>query len=175
MVFFPFWIDSTGAALAEPSGRNISFRQLILDIFKEKDGELGQGTERVPSWRANLANEPSMPKVKHYSAAWLSKNAPGNQLFEPSADSLRSKALSSPSKKKQTPGPRRTIARRGTEVFVAVGKEIRWGDLVYLKEEWMEKQSRRRRSSSVRVKQEDDTLQSIELEPSEMAAGWRVS
>ncbi|KAM0515741.1 hypothetical protein ACHAPE_005820 [Trichoderma viride] len=115
-----------------------------------------------------------MPKVKHYSAAWLSKNAPGNQLFEPSADSLRSKALSSPSKKKQTPGPRRTIARRGTEVFVAVGKEIRWGDLVYLKEEWMEKQSRRRRSSSVRVKQEDDTLQSIELEPSEMAAGWRV-
>ncbi|KAK1239128.1 hypothetical protein MKX08_006189 [Trichoderma sp. CBMAI-0020] len=115
-----------------------------------------------------------MPKVKHYSAAWLSKNAPGNQLFEPSADSLRSKALSSPSKKKQTPGPRRNIARRGTEVFVAVGKEIRWGDLVYLKEEWMEKQSRRRRSSSARVKQEDDTLQSIELEPSEMAAGWRI-
>ncbi|KAL6871870.1 hypothetical protein J3F83DRAFT_732912 [Trichoderma novae-zelandiae] len=113
-----------------------------------------------------------MPKVKCYSAAWLSKNAPGNQLFEPSAESLRSRALS-PSKKKQIPGPRRTIARRGTEVFVAVGKEIRWGDLVYLKEEWTEKQSRRR-SSSVRIKREDDTLQSIDTDATDAPAGWRT-
>ncbi|KAL7795795.1 hypothetical protein V8C37DRAFT_373481 [Trichoderma ceciliae] len=115
-----------------------------------------------------------MPKVKCYSAAWLSKNAPGNQLFEPSAESLRSRALS-PSRKKQIPGPRRSIARRGTEAFVAVGKEIRWGDLVYLKEEWTEKQSRRRRSSSgVRVKREDDTLQSIDTDVTETPAGWRI-
>ncbi|RFU77046.1 hypothetical protein TARUN_5182 [Trichoderma arundinaceum] len=114
-----------------------------------------------------------MPKVKCYSAAWLSKNAPGNQLFEPSAESLRSRALS-PSKKKQVPGPRRTIARRGTEAFVAVGKEIRWGDLVYLKEEWTEKQSRRRNSSTVRVKREDDTLQSIDTDATETPAGWRI-
>jgi nucleoporin NUP82 len=116
-----------------------------------------------------------MPKVKCYSAAWLSKNAPGNQLFEPSAESLRSRALSSPSRKKQVPGPRRNIARRGTEAFVAVGKEIRWGDLVYLKEEWTDKQSRRRSSSSVRVKREDDTLQSIDTDITDTTAGWRVS
>ncbi|KAM0256453.1 hypothetical protein ACHAQJ_004978 [Trichoderma viride] len=115
-----------------------------------------------------------MPKVKCYSAAWLSKNAPGNQLFEPSAESLRSRALSSPSRKKQIPGPRRTIARRGTEAFVAVGKEIRWGDLVYLKEEWTEKQSRRRSSSSVRVKREDDTLSSIDTDVTDTTAGWRI-
>lgn len=40
------------------------------------------------------------------------------------------------------PGPYRTIARRGTEIFVAVGKEIRWADLVYLKENWDELQSK---------------------------------
>ncbi|KAL7947294.1 hypothetical protein V8C42DRAFT_282687 [Trichoderma barbatum] len=114
-----------------------------------------------------------MPKVKCYSAAWLSKNTPGNQLFEPSAESLRSRALS-PSKKKQLPGPRRTIARRGTEVFVAVGKEIRWGDLVYLKEEWTDKQSRRRSSVGVRIKREDDTLQSIDTDATEAAGGWRI-
>ncbi|KAH0495706.1 hypothetical protein TgHK011_009240 [Trichoderma gracile] len=113
-----------------------------------------------------------MPKVKCYSAAWLSKNAPGNQLFEPSAESLRSRALS-PGKKRQIPGPRRTIARRGTEVFVAVGKEIRWGDLVYLKEEWTEKQSRRR-SSSVRIKREDETLQSIDTDATDAPGGWRI-
>ncbi|KAH0524592.1 hypothetical protein TsFJ059_007082 [Trichoderma semiorbis] len=115
-----------------------------------------------------------MPKVKCYSAAWLSKNAPGNQLFEPSAESLRSRALS-PGKKKQFPGPRRTIARRGTEVFVAAGREIRWGDLVYLKEEWTDKQSRRRSSSAgVRIKREDDTLQSIDTDGTDTAGGWRI-
>ena len=34
------------------------------------------------------------------------------------------------------PGPRRTIARRGTEVFVANGREIRWADLVTMKDNW---------------------------------------
>ena len=38
------------------------------------------------------------------------------------------------------PGPRRTIAQRGTEVFIGVGREIRWADLVYLKEAWEDKQ-----------------------------------
>ncbi|OAQ95119.1 nuclear pore complex protein An-Nup82 [Purpureocillium lilacinum] len=99
-----------------------------------------------------------MPKVKHYSAAWLSGSATGHQLFEPSAESIRSRALSPAysSKKKPVLGPRRTIARRGTEVFVAVGREIRWGDLVYLKDEWASKlQSRARSGSTVRIKRED--------------------
>ncbi|PFH55241.1 hypothetical protein XA68_10296 [Ophiocordyceps unilateralis] len=99
-----------------------------------------------------------MPKVKQFSAAWLSGNAPGRQLFEPSTESLRYRALSpSFASKKQQPtcGPRRTIARRGTEVFVAVGKEIRWGDLVYLRDDWATKQPRARGDL---IKQEEDFL-----------------
>lgn len=78
-----------------------------------------------------------MPKVKSYTPSWLSKGSPGHNLFSPSIDASRA-SLSSPyttkSKKKAPNGPKRTIARRGTEIFVANGKEIRWGDLVYLKE-----------------------------------------
>ncbi|PKS09999.1 hypothetical protein jhhlp_004623 [Lomentospora prolificans] len=78
-----------------------------------------------------------MPKVKSYTPSWLSKGSPGHNLFSPSIDASRA-SLSSPyttkSKKKTPNGPKRTIARRGTEIFVANGKEIRWGDLVYLKE-----------------------------------------
>ncbi|ROW17539.1 hypothetical protein VPNG_00719 [Cytospora leucostoma] len=78
-------------------------------------------------------------RVKAYTPSWLSKPAPGHTLFAASADDLRSSAFSPfSSKKTSRPGPRRTIARRGTEVFVAVGREIRWGDLVYLKESWIE-------------------------------------
>ncbi|KAI8223929.1 Nucleoporin NUP82 [Colletotrichum sp. SAR 10_86] len=95
-----------------------------------------------------------MPKVKSYTAPWLS-HGPGHSLFAPSTDS---KALSAPSpypKKKKTVGPRRTIARRGTEIFVAVGKELRWGDLAYLKEKWSTKYGHRRMGS--RVKREEST------------------
>ncbi|KAI9167417.1 Nucleoporin NUP82 [Paramyrothecium foliicola] len=102
----------------------------------------------------------TMPKVKSYSAAWLSKNALGHQLFEPSSDALRSRALSpsyASARKQASAGPRRTIARRGTEVFVAVGKEIRWGDLAYLKEEWSNKQVKAKSGSLPRIKREDSS------------------
>ncbi|TWU73547.1 hypothetical protein ED733_003874 [Metarhizium rileyi] len=116
-----------------------------------------------------------MPKVKSYSAAWLSnKNAPGRQLFDPPADDIRSRALSPPSKARSTLGPRRTIARRGTEVFVAVGREIRWADLAYLKDEWSTKHSSGRSGSAgVRIKREDSDP-SIEHEEVEAAPGLRV-
>lgn len=117
-----------------------------------------------------------MPKVKHYSAAWLSNNAPGHQLFEASQDTLRSRAMSPAysAKKKQPIGPKRTIARRGTEVFVAVGKEIRWADLAYLKDDWSANQSRGRRGSSTRIKREDSVAleETVELSG---AQGFRVS
>ncbi|EFY91348.1 hypothetical protein MAC_02511 [Metarhizium acridum CQMa 102] len=118
-----------------------------------------------------------MPKVKSYSSAWLSNNnAPGRQLFEPSAEAIRSRALSPSSKTKSTLGPRRTIARRGTEVFVAVGKEIRWADLAYLKDEWSTRQSRGRtgtRSAGVRIKRED-SIQSIDDGEMDAAPGLRI-
>ncbi|KAF4591618.1 WD40 repeat-like-containing domain protein [Ophiocordyceps camponoti-floridani] len=122
-----------------------------------------------------------MPKVKQYSAAWLSGNAPGRQLFEPSADSIRYRALSPSfaSKKQQqqqqqqqSGGPRRTIARRGTEIFVAVGREIRWADLIYLRDDWVAKQPRER---GVRVKREEDSLSPFDGESGlDSAAGFRT-
>jgi nucleoporin NUP82 len=123
-------------------------------------------------WR----DEARMPKVKCYSAAWLSKNAPGHQLFEPSPEVARSRALASPyAGKKTTLGPRRTIARRGTEVFVAVGKEIRWGDLAYIKEEWSSNHPRERRGSNTRIKREDTAVNMEDIPSIEAIGGLRVS
>lgn len=70
-----------------------------------------------------------MPKVLSYTPDWLSRPSPGYQLFAPKPNSGNGYAS-----KKRDAGPRKTIATRGSEIFVAVGHEIRWADLVNLKE-----------------------------------------
>lgn len=80
-----------------------------------------------------------MPKVIKFTPAWLSNGSPGHNIFtETQEASKRSSVIGKPvvreTGKTSKPGPKRTIAHRGTEVFVAVGKEIRWADLVYLKQ-----------------------------------------
>ncbi|MBE3044677.1 hypothetical protein IMZ48_19370 [Candidatus Bathyarchaeota archaeon] len=114
----------------------------------------------------------TMPKVRSYTPGWLSRGSPGNNLFAPSPDASRA-SLSSPysakSKKRSPNGARRTIARRGTEVFVASDREIRWGDLAYLKE--MHASQRAGARGKREYDDEDDTLSSIESH----AAGYRVS
>ena len=82
-----------------------------------------------------------MPKVTSYTPSWLSKPNPGHDIFtaEPSAQSFPTSI-----KKGSKPGPRRTIAYRGVEVFIAVGKEVRWADLVYMREVWEAKQEKKR-------------------------------
>ena len=109
--------------------------------------------------RAGWLYSCAMPKVKSYSAAWLSKNAPGHQLFEPSSETLRARAISpaNASKRDSIPGPRRTIATRGTQAFVAAGREIRWGDLAYFKEQWSSERTRNGNYGGVRIKREDST------------------
>jgi nucleoporin NUP82 len=82
-----------------------------------------------------------MPKIKSYVPSWLNEPAPGHKLFIPVTDDAR-QANPPLYSNRSKPGPRRTIARRGTEVFVAVGKQIRWGNLVHLKESWEAKQSK---------------------------------
>ncbi|KAK4169510.1 hypothetical protein QBC43DRAFT_63555 [Cladorrhinum sp. PSN259] len=81
-----------------------------------------------------------MPKIKSFAPSWLNEPSPGHKLFGPSSDDSKSSSSLAYGKKPK-PGPRRTIAKRGTEVFVAVGKQIRWGDLVDLKESWEAKQA----------------------------------
>lgn len=70
-----------------------------------------------------------MPGVLKHTPAWLSRPSPGFDLFS-------SPPTKSNSDAKNIAGPRRTIARRGTEVFVAVGNELRWSDLVLLRDNW---------------------------------------
>ncbi len=76
----------------------------------------------------------AMPRIKSFAPGWLNHPAPGHNLFAltPEDNTQPASVLF----KKTKPGPRRTIARRGTEIFVAVGKQIRWGDLALLKENW---------------------------------------
>ncbi|OAK93979.1 hypothetical protein IQ06DRAFT_330352 [Phaeosphaeriaceae sp. SRC1lsM3a] len=70
-----------------------------------------------------------MPKVLSYTPDWLSRPSPGHQLFAPKQTNGAAAAA-----KRKDFGPRKTIATRGSEIFVAVGHEIRWADLVNLKE-----------------------------------------
>lgn len=81
-----------------------------------------------------------MPKILSYTPEFLSSGTPGEALFKPTpangsgASFSSSHGFYSSSKRAGKPGPRRTIARRSGEVFIAVGKEIRWADLSYLKD-----------------------------------------
>ncbi len=89
-----------------------------------------------------------MPKVISWTPEWLAKPNPGHTIFTNTSTTLAHThsasltGLDSSIKRAAKPGPRRTIACRGSEVFVAVGKEIRWADLIYLKDAFKHKQSR---------------------------------
>lgn len=122
-----------------------------------------------------------MPRIKSFAPSWLNKPAPGHKLFEaPIDDTSRIPAALAYARKSKA-GVRRTTAHRGSEVFVAVGKQIRWGDLVHLKETWEGKQAR---SGSVhRQSQRRNSNDSFEVFDEEggdghsgaTAEGYRVS
>lgn len=116
-------------------------------------------------------------KIAEYTPAWLMKPNPGHSLFSgapakaSSSFTTQSNGSSSVTAKSAKPGPRRTIARRGTEVFIAVGKEIRWADLVYLKEAYEDKQSKK----NYRNGKEMDSRESVASQYDEdHAQGYRV-
>ncbi|KAH8589249.1 hypothetical protein B0O99DRAFT_523519 [Bisporella sp. PMI_857] len=90
-----------------------------------------------------------MPHISEYTPVWLSQPNPGYDLFTPAAKAPNYPSLSQNGhgKKAAKPGPLRTIAKRGTEVFIGVGKEIRWADLVYLKEAYEDGQKRSKETS----------------------------
>lgn len=99
-----------------------------------------------------------MPKIVSYTPAWLSKPASGHKLFAPAPDTTNDyPALPNGARKKASPqGAKRTIAHRGTEVFVAVGKEIRWADLLHIKERWAEKEEQKYKGKSRDDDYDDD-------------------
>ncbi|GAB1320107.1 Nucleoporin nup82 [Madurella fahalii] len=115
-----------------------------------------------------------MPKIKSFAPSWLNEPAPGHKLFEQSSDDAAA-ASALPYGRKPKPGPRRTIARRGAEVFVAIGKQIRWGDLAHLKESWKAKPARS--GSGTRIKREspDDSFEVYDEEAAGASnAGYRT-
>lgn len=77
-----------------------------------------------------------MPRVLSYTPSWLSRPSAGFDLFaaKSEAHANGSSKPSRPPKHADFNVPSKTIAHRGTEVFVAVGNEIRWSDLAWLKE-----------------------------------------
>lgn len=113
-----------------------------------------------------------MPKVISYTPSWLCEPAPGHELFvateenTPRGQATTYKALNESLNRNTKSGPRRTIAHRGTEVFIAVGKEIRWADLVFLKETWEDKQENDRRGHNGGRRDNSEDL--------EHAQGYRV-
>lgn len=86
-----------------------------------------------------------MPNIISYTPAWLCKPNPGHEIFTTSTKDTNYSSIPKVTNGKKTPkpGPWRTIARRGTEIFVAVGREIRWADLVYMKEAWEHEQDQK--------------------------------
>ena len=112
-----------------------------------------------------LSKASRMPRIKSYTPRWLTDAADGGHgLFTRSHDDIKAPPFSS---KKAEPGPRRTVARRGTEVFVANGKELKWGDLVYLRDGWAAKQARSNRRSQIKREESNGSLDA----PEEIANG----
>ncbi|KAH0283727.1 hypothetical protein M436DRAFT_77194 [Aureobasidium namibiae CBS 147.97] len=75
-----------------------------------------------------------MARVVGHTPSWLSAPSPGFNLFQRNPDTKAPSSLRNQLAKAEARGPTRTIAHRGTEVFVLVGNEIRWSDLVSLKD-----------------------------------------
>ena len=74
-----------------------------------------------------------MPKILSYTPSWLTRPSPGYALFSKKPKEI-SAGQNEQNQKNQESKVRRTIAHRGTEVFVVVDNEIRWSDLVMLRE-----------------------------------------
>lgn len=84
-----------------------------------------------------------MPRALSYTPSWLTRPSAGYDLFA-SVQKASSLAATNGTKvptngqrdEEGYRGPRRTIAYRGTEVYVVVDNQIRWSDLSMLKENW---------------------------------------
>lgn len=115
-----------------------------------------------------------MPDIVSYTPAWLSNPSLGHEIFTPTRPkSVDGRPTSTSisggtSKYNANPGPKRTIARRGAEVFVAVGKEIRWADLVYVKELYEVKLDRKARGKRAEKFSDDGSSND------DAAEGYRV-
>ena len=114
-----------------------------------------------------------MPRVLSYTPPWLSSPSRGFDLFAQPRHKNKARNINGASGSVASVGPYRTIAHRGTEVFVVVENEIRWSDLVLLKEKGTSDEELRRSRSSRRrgSGSPEDTANQDDLEVS----SYRVS
>ena len=70
-----------------------------------------------------------MRKILERDPAWLARPAPGYQLFQQDPTSKSQQAHDA-----SYEGPLRKIAHRGSELFVAVGNELRWSEIGLMKD-----------------------------------------
>ena len=93
-----------------------------------------------------------MPKILSYTPAWLSRPSSGFHLFSNlivnKQENGGRRNGSRDSRDSTCVGPKRIIARRGTEVFVVVDDQIRWSDLRMLKNKWDEQQELNKRKGN---------------------------
>lgn len=90
-----------------------------------------------------------MPRILSFTPPWLSRPSPGYQVFKP-PDQNTQLDLEDPNcyahisnRPQEYLGPKRTVAHKGTQIFVAVDNEIRWSDLCMLKDDWEDLQQQR--------------------------------
>ncbi|PGH36130.1 hypothetical protein GX50_00985 [[Emmonsia] crescens] len=95
-----------------------------------------------------------MPKVIDYSPPWLSRPSPGATFFLSSRSEHSSQANriakgkgAGDTREQPYIGPKRALARRGTEVFVVVDNQIRWSNLSTLKDEWQAEVRQKRKET----------------------------
>lgn len=79
-------------------------------------------------------------KIAEGTPSWLARPAPGAKLFDagssPSRSTTAGHGFQVPiaSGEHENAGPNRTLAQRGSEVFVVAGRDIRWADLPTVKD-----------------------------------------
>ena len=120
-----------------------------------------------------------MPKIISYTPSWLSRPSPGYHLFSKSSTSQQSNGIISTKQNeaniaKQFTGNRRTIARRGTELFVVVDNEIRWSDLCMLKDVWEETQQKGKKNGRGSDETEDINGDLEHVDQEDANVGYRV-
>lgn len=126
-----------------------------------------------------------MPKVVSKNLPWLSRPAPGYALFDAAQSSTtnvsaqRSAGLSANPDDSEYVGPQKLLARRGTEVFNVVGKQLRWADLSTLKSNWEDQGQSFGNSArqSIRQSPDDDNSHRVSLKCAHgisdtLANGW---
>ena len=107
-----------------------------------------------------------MPKVIEHTPPWLARPSPASTVFAPETDTnghINGAQSNGSPEMDSYMGPKKLVAHRGTEIFVAVGKHIRWSDLCMLKEDFEAEQETRRKVRRSKAdgasppKQDDDS------------------